>query len=220
MASIPVPYIGTGTNNQVALGHYATAQFSGAVAATPTALDVHGRIRWAPTLTTAYCVLMRSKIAWACLTAITAAVRNAYQLSIARGFTVDFTTAITNCNMASPTATNQMRRSMGNSQMGTSGPGICTTAPCTGMTYTLDANPFAIQFLPQLVGTNATGTVVTLSLGMGTPMQTLYEWTGLGQHPAVLTNQEGIVLQLTHTGHATGTTTVYWQNEWAECFVF
>lgn len=217
----PVPYVGTSGSTQVFLGHYATGQLSGAIAATPTALDVHARLRWAPTLTTAFAVLMRMKWGWHVLTAITAAVRLSYQLSIARAFTVDFTTAITNANMSSPLKTNCMRSGlMSNSQMGTSGPGICTTAPCTGQTYSLDANPFAVSTFPMLTGTNSTGTVVTTSLGMGTFMQALYEWTTHGQHPVVLGNQEGIALQLTHTGHATGTTSLLAQWEWAEVFQF
>lgn len=220
MAAIPVPYVGTGNNSQVVLGHYGVAQLSGAIAATPTALDVHARIRWAPSNTSAFAVLMRLKYGYHVLTAITAAVRMSYQASIARGFTVDFTTAITNINMATVTATNTMRSSMKNSLMGTDGPGICTTAPCTGMTYTLDTAPFAFNAMPPLTGTNATGTVVTLSLGMGSKAETLYEWTGLGQHPVVLSNLEGVVVQLVHTGHATGTVSEFSQWEWGETLVF
>lgn len=219
MSAIPVPYVGTGANAQVLLGHYAVAQLSGAIAATPTALDVHARVRWAPTLTTAFCVLMRLKYGYHVLTAITAAVRMSYQASIVRAFSVDFTTAITNISMVAP-KTQMMRGSMGQSQMGASGPGICTTAPCTGQTYTLDAAPFAFNSFPMLTGTNSTGTVVTTSLGMGSPALTLYEWTGLGQHPVVLSNQEGVVVQLVHTGHATGTISEFSQWEWAEALAF
>ena len=220
MSAIPVPYVGTGSQSQVQLGHYAVSQLSGAIAATPTALDVHARIRWAPTLTTAFCVLMRLKYGYHILTAVTAAVRQSYQASIVRGFTVDFTTAITNINMGTKAKTNTMKGSMANSQMGAAGPGICTTAPLTGHTYTLDNAPFCFNSYSIITGTNATGTVVTTSLGMGSPAMTLYEWTGLGQHPVVLSNQEGVVVELTHTGHATGTLSEFSQWEWAEVFVF
>ena len=220
MAAIPVPYTGTGNNSQVVLGHYGVGHLSGAIAATPTALDPHARIRWAPSNTSAYLVLMRLKYGYHVLTAITAAVRMSYQASIVRGFSVDFTTAITNINLATVAKSNAMRGTMGNSLMGTAGPGICTTAPLSGHTYTLDTAPFCFNAMPPLTGTNATGTVVTLSLGMGSKAEPLYEWTGLGQHPVVLSNLEGVVVQLVHTGHATGTVSEFAQWEWGETLVF
>ena len=216
-----IPYVGTGANAQVSLGHYAVGHLSGAIAATPTALDPHARIRWGVSNTNYFLVLMRLKYGYHVLTAITAAVRMSYQASIARGFTVDFTTAITNINLAAKPKTNTMRGGlMSNSQMGTAGPGICTTAPLSGHTYTLDAAPFAFNSSPMLTGTNATGTVVTTSLGMGSQAMTLYEWTGIGSHPVVLGSQEGVVVELVHTGHATGTVSEFAQWEWAEVMSF
>lgn len=47
-------------------------------------------------------------------------------------------------------------------------------------------------------------------------MQTLYEWTGVGQHPIILGQNEGVVVRIFNTGPASGTFTLYTQWEWAE----
>lgn len=220
MSAIPVPYIGTGNQQQVVLGHYSVAQLSGAIAATPTALDPHASIRWAPTNPAALLVLMRLKVGWAVISAVTTAVRMAYQAIIARGFTVDYVTGSTAINMATVAKTQQMRGSMSQSQMGTSGPRITTTGAMSGHTNTLDNAPFAITNWQALQSSTATGTAVALQAGTAGNMQTLYEWTGLGQHPVVLGNNEGVAVQLTHTGWATGTVSLYTQWEWAEVLLF
>ena len=210
-----LPFISA--DRQTVLGHYAVAQLSGAIAATPTALDPHASIRWAPANTNVKLVLMRLKVGWHCLTAITAAVRMSYQASIARGFTVDYGTGSTRINMATVAKTNAMNSSMGNSLMGTAGPAITTTGAMSGHTNTLDTAPFAITTwtVPGIL----TGTVSTV-LGVAGPMQTLYERTADGQYPVVLGNNEGVVVQLTHTGWASGTVSLITQWEWAEVLTF
>ena len=207
-----LPYI-SGTQNQTVLGHYAVSQLSGSIAATPTALDVHASIRWAPTMANTYLVLTRLKVGWAVITAITTAVRMSYQAIIARGFSVDFTTAATAINMATVSKTNAMRSNMGNSLMGVSGPRICTTTTQSGHTYTLDNAPFAITNwnVPAIL----TGTV-SVPAGIAGNVQTLYDWTMPGAHPVVLSNNEGVIVRLTHTGWADGTVSLYTQWEWAE----
>lgn len=209
-----LPYISA--DKQTVLGHYAVAQLSGAIAATPTALDVHASIRWAPTLSNTLCVPLRIKVGWACITAVTTAVRMAYQGSIVRQFTSDFTTAATAINMATVAKSGAMRSSMYPSQMGATGPRICTTAPQTTYTGTLDNAPFGITVWsnPGIL----TGTA-SLVAGVAGNMQTLYERTADGQHPIVLANNEGIVIQLVHTGWASGTISLYMQWEWAECLI-
>lgn len=199
------------------LGHYSVAQLSGAIAATPTALDPHASIRWAPSVSGALLVLVRIRLGWHCISAITTAVRMSYQASIVRGFTVDYVTGSTRINMASITKTNQMRGQMGQSQMGTTGPAITTTGAMSGHTNILDAAPFAITTwtVPGIL----TGTASVVA-GVAGPMQTLYEWTGLGQHPVVLGNNEGVVAQLTHTGWASGTVSLAAVWEWAEVLSF
>lgn len=220
MSAIPVPYIGTGSQQQTVLGHYAVGQVSGAIAATPTALDVHASIRWAPSQQGALLVLMRLRLGWAVISAVTTTVRMAYQASIARGFTVDFTTAATAINMSTVTSTNSMRRTMANSQMGANGPRICTTAPQTGQTYTLDNAPFCIGVWEGLHSVTATGTAVAQQAGAAGEMKDVYNWTALGSHPVVLSNNEGVAVQLVHTGWATGTVSLYTQWEWAEVLLF
>lgn len=212
----PLDYSASGS----LLGHYAVSQVSGAIAATPTALDPHASIRWAPSITGAFLVLMRLKVGLGVVSTVTAAVRLAYQASIARGFTVDYVTGSTAINLATVAKTNQMRGSMGGSQMGASGPRITTTGAMSGHTNTLDAAPFAITNFTATTNTPVTSTAVQMMTGSGYPMQTMYEWTGQGQHPVVLSNNEGVVVQLVHTGWATGTVSLYTQWEWCECVVF
>ena len=216
----PIPYISGASGQQTVLGHYAVAQTSGAIAATPTALDAHASIRWSPTISNTYLVLTRLKVGWSVISAVTTAVRMAYQASIVRGFTVDFTTASTAINMATVPNTNAMRKTMATSQMGANGPRICTTAVMTGQTYTLDNAPFALQVWEPLHSSTATGTAVALQAGAAGEMKTVYEWLGQGSHPVVLSANEGVVVQLVHTGIATGTYSLYTQWEWAEVAAF
>lgn len=205
-------------DKQTVLGHYGVAQLSGAIAATPTALDPHASVRWAPGGSiTAYFVLLRLRVGWGCISAITTAVRMAYQASIARGFTVDYVTGSTAINLSTTGKTNQMRSNMGQSLLGANGPRITTTGAMSGHTNTLDAAPFAITnwTVPGIL----TGTVSTAA-GIAGPMQTLYERGADGFHPVVLGANEGIAVQLTHTGWASGTVSLYTEWTWAEVLVF
>lgn len=202
------------------LGHYGVAQTSGAIAATPTALDPHASIRWAPSLSNAYCVLLRLRVGYGVISAVATAVRMAYQASVARQFTTDFSGATTAINMATVAKSGAMRSSMGGSLMGANGPRICTTGPMTGQVYTLDNAPFALTSWEPLHSVSATGTAVQLNAGAGGPMQTLYECTSPYQHPPVLASNEGVVVQLTHTGWAGGTVNLYTEWTWAEVVVF
>ncbi len=54
----------------------------------------------------------------------------------------------------------------------------------------------------------------------GGPMQTLYECTAAGQHPVVLSPQEGVVVRQVTAGVVTGAHSLYLQWEWAEVLVF
>lgn len=218
-----LPYVSA--DRGTVLGHYQVAQTSGAIAATPTALDPHASIRWAPTISNTYLVLERLRVGWSVISAVTTAVRMTYQASIARQFTVDYVTGSTAINMASVAKTNAMRSvggpgGMSNSQMGTAGPRITTTGAMSGHTNTLDNAPFAICTWPSLLSVTATGTAVAQQAGMAGQMQTLYERTAEGQHPVVLANNEGVVVQLTHTGWATGTVSLFTEWTWAEVITF
>ena len=217
----PVPYIGTGANSQVNLGHYGVSQRGGELVATIGAAGHLARIRWAPTTTTYFLCLMRLRAGWSISGAVTAAVEMTLRGIIARQFTVDFTTAITNINMAATAKTNTMRSgTMMASQMGTTGPGIHTTAVMSGQTLTADAAPFAVATYPSLTPVTATGTAVAVPVGTSALMQTLYEWTALGQHPIILSNQEGVIVQPHVAGVASGTWALYTQWEWGEVLAF
>ncbi len=211
------------TSDGAILGHYMVAQKSGATVSIG-ALGHVGRIRWAPaaSLNNVFCVLLRLRVGFSIISAITTAVQMDFDATIHRGYTVDHSAGITNANMAAVPRTNAMRSGQGvgamaSSQMGTSGPGICTTVVISGNTSTADANPFAMVTFdsPAVI----TGTV-SQPAGRGAPMQTLYECTAAGQHPVVLSAQEGVVVREVSAGPASGTTSLYLEWTWAEVTVF
>ncbi len=211
----PVNYITGG----VTLGHYAVTQKSGLLTGTIAAAGIMASIRWSDP--TRFLALMRVKAGWM-VTTVTNQVSPVFDLAatIVRGFTVDFTVG-TAISMTGVTNTNKTRASMGASLMGAAGPRIATTVVMSGQTATLDAAPFAVQTFPMLINTSAGGVGTGVLAGTGTGMQTLYEWTGLGQHPPVLAANEGVILsQVTGTVFGSGVYALYTQWEWAEVAVF
>lgn len=222
MSAIPAPYVNTLTG--FVGGHYAVAQTSGAIAATPSAGDVVASIRWAPASGTGFLVLHRLKLGIVVASAVTTAVPLAFKASVARGFTVDFSSNTTAINLSTVTKTNVMLSSgangMVNSQMGANGPRICTTAGMTGQTYTLDTAPFAKMVFPSLTSVTATGTAVALQAGTAWPVTSVYEFTGLVQHPVILSPNEGVAVAWDNAGNGSGTLNVYAQWEWAEVATF
>ena len=139
---------------------------------------------------------------------------------IARGFSVDFSGNNTQLSLAAPTNTNKMRSTMGPSLLGIKGPNIATTIAMTGQTLTADSAPFALCSWSPIQATNGAGTAVLLGAGCAGPMQDLYSCTAAGQHPVVLANNEGVLVQPAQTGPATGTWNYTIQWEWAEVVVF
>lgn len=210
--SRPLPY--KFSNGAVVLGQYKVAQRSGAIAATPTALDDWARIRWVPSTSNAKLVLIRLRCGLSISGAVTTLVQQVLQASVVRSFTSDYTTAITNVSMVGNSG--KMHANMGSSLMGATGPGICTTAPMTTFTGTLDPAPFALDNFPLITAVTATGTAIAGAVGIATPMKTLYEWTGLGDHPVTLSTGEGVVVETVLTGHATGTLVLTTEWTWAE----
>lgn len=208
-----IPYV---SGNQI-LGHYAVAQRSGELAATIGALGHLARIRW--TDTAASCVLNRISVGLTVSAAVTTAVEMNLRAIIVRQFTVDFTTAMTAISMVGVGNTNKMRSWMGSSRMGTAGPGISTTAVLSGQTLTADAAPFAMATFTN-PSTTLGVTAVTNQVGAGVPMTVLYERTAEGQHPVVLSANEGVVIQPVTAGPASGTFALYVQWEWSECLTF
>lgn len=189
-------------------GHYKAAQASGALAATIGAAGHLASIRWSNG--SAYCVLKRLRVGIGIISAVTTAVETTLQAVVVRGFTVDFTTAIT------AVAPSRMRSLMPPSLIAGSGTKIATTTVMSGQTLTADAAPFAIAVFPMLTPVTATGTAVALPAGAGTVMQTLYEQTADGDHPVVLSQDEGVVVQTNQASVASGTWRLYVQWEWAE----
>jgi len=196
------------------LGHYKIAQVSGAIAATPTALDHWARVRWVPSNSSAKFVLCRLQAGLSVSGAITTLIQFSLDAIIVRSYTVDHTTAVTNISMAGNTG--KMNVDMASSLMGAVGPGICTTDPMTGQTLTLDAAPFAIQDYPMIQAVTATGTAIAGPVGTMSGLKDLYRWDTLGDHPPTLSTAEGIVVRCRLTGHATGTLTLRTVWEWAE----
>jgi hypothetical protein len=204
----PLDYTRGNTPGGNSLGAYSVGLQSGVIAAAPLgAGSVISSIRWAPANANALCVLQRIKVGLGVHAALTQA--NAFDMEalIARSFTADYSSNNTQVSML--VQNGALRSSMPNSQLTTKGPQICTTAGMTGATNTLDANAFAVTALS--VG----GTTV----GIG-DMRTLYEYTAPTQHPVILSNNMGIVLQNISAGPSAGTFYYYVQYEWSEVFVF
>ncbi len=202
------------------LGHYSVVQASGVLTGTIGANGIMAGIRWAPP-TLAYLVLMRIKAGFSVTTVANVAAPT-FDLSaiVVRGFSVDFTVG-TAISMVGVPGGCKMRATMGTSLLGAAGPRIATTVVMSGQTFTADPAPFAVQAYPLLTNVSVTGTATGVLAGTGTNILTLYEWTGLGQHPVVLSPNEGVVVrQLTGTAFGTGTYTLYMQWEWAEVLAF
>lgn len=196
------------------LGSYQVAQKSGSIAATPSAGDHWGRLRWNPSVTNARCVLLRCRAALSVITAITTMVQEMLQISIARSYTVDHTTAMTQISMAGDSG-KMDGKNMGSSLMGTAGPGICTTTTMSGQTLTLDTAPFGIVNLAPLSPTLGAA-AVTAQVGCGSEMVDLYNWEDSSRHPPTLKAGEGFVVQTTLAGHVNGTVALLLEWSWAE----
>lgn len=209
----PIEYAGAGA----VLGHYSTAQQSGAV----TAMAAGGHtasFRW--TDASRYAVILRIRVGYSIASAVTAAVPMDMRAIVARGFSVDFSANNTQLSLAAVTNTNKMRASMGTSLLGTKGPVICTTAAMSGQTLTLDSAPFAICSWPTIFAQNGAGTAVALPVGNGGPVQDLYTCTSFGQHPVVLSANEGVIIQPAQVAPADGTWKYTVQWDWVEVATF
>lgn len=209
-------YLGTG---QSLGGVYSVAQRSGELAATIGAAGHLARIRW--TDTAFVCVVKKIQVGISVSAAITTGVEFTLRAIVVRGFSVDFTTAITNISMAAVAGTNSHRSQfMRPSRMGTAGPGIATTTVMSGQTLTADAAPFAVAPIPTLIPVTATGTAVAIPVGTASNLITLYEQNTQGGHGIVLSQNEGVVIQPHVAGPASGTFGLYVKWEWAELPVY
>ena len=162
-------------------GHYGVSVYSGTIAASLAANSVVFSMRWADATKV---MVLKRLFAWMAITG-TPGTLQAFALEAIRatGFTTSF--SANNTNTTPATSAQKMRTSnMAGSIFSTSGAiQICTTAGMTGQTYTLDTAGFASGTLP---GTVAAG------LGGNIP---LYDENEFGQHPLVLSTNEGFVIR-------------------------
>lgn len=185
------------------LGHYRAVLVSGATNSLAAAA-VLASLRWA---VNNFLVLMRIT-AWAGIqTALTAvADMNEINAFIFRGSTGNAAagTAI------SFTGTNQKtRQTMGSSQVADLR--VATAAAVTAATgKTNDGVPFASGGLA----------FPAITLGSCAPKIDLYKWDSHGQHPIVLSPNEGIELQNVNTGPTVGAVRYFFDFEWAEVASF
>lgn len=210
------------TNLGQVLGHYAVAQGSGAVLSLAAGTTINtgavGSMRWSDL--TRFLVLMRLKAGWEVTAQVTAATPMDLMAKIVRSFITDFTVG-TAANLASATRTGQMRASMSGSLMGQNGPRIATTLTMSGAAGILDNDAFAMTCWPSQVSPVVGATAnALLPVGVAGAMQTLYEYTSPAQHPVVLSQNEGVVLQAITAGNATGAVKYLTQWEWAEVAVY
>jgi hypothetical protein len=162
-------------------GHYAVSVYSGTIAASLTANSVLFSMRWADATKV---MVLKRLFAWMALTGAPGAATGFPLEAIrATSFTASF--SANNTNTTPATSSQKMRTSnMAGSVFSTAGAiQICTTAGMTGMTYTLDTAGFASNTLQ---GTAATGAGGSLPL---------YDENEFGQHPLVLSTNEGFVIR-------------------------
>ena len=184
-----------------ALGYYREAVVSGAIAATLAAGSTLLSFRW--TDATRLALIQSVRVSGMITGAVTTGVPFDLALFIARGFTANDTggTAVL------PTATGQkLRTSMGGSLVGDLR--VATTGTLTPGTRSLDAQP-----LDRIQG--FTGTALGTS-PFGAGLQPLYLRENSDEHPIVLAQNEGFVVQNPLAGPATGTLTLLFRVEWGE----
>jgi hypothetical protein len=182
------------------LGSYSTAQVSGTIAAgTVTSLGKLAAFRFAPTVTTNLAVIRRIRVSMGELTAFAAGFAS-MQLFFGRASTV---APVTGSTAGTITGNNtKLRTSHATTQGGTLY--VATTALISGDTVTLDTNPLAVV---------ATSVVATSGAPVWPAPVDLW-YTGAGDHPIVLANQEAIYLQM--IAPATGTMSLGVHVQWDE----
>lgn len=184
------------------LGHYrAFGQTSAAAFTNGVNLGV---FRW--TDPTNFCVIMRVYATLTVVTAVTAQRTDPLLAFVTRSYTAADGTNATALTISGQSQA--MRRSMGASLM-TGNMAVASAAGgASGGTSTKDSNAFGALAL------NGVG-------GLGTAVAgDLYKWDQLGQHPIVLSQNEGLQLQWGATTLATGTITVGFGVDWAEVAAF
>lgn len=191
------------------LGHYSQVGTISAIA--PAANANLAAFRWADP--TNFVILLRLWFSLQVVTAVTAQRVDALLAFIARGYSVrDLTNATA---IALVGNAGKMRTTpMGTTLMGLSGNFDVASAAAglTGGTKTVDANPFGSAGL--------SGPSAIAGLGTGVPNTDLYKGDKQGNHPPMLSTQEGALVQWGATALATGTVTLTIGVEWAEVAYF
>lgn len=196
-------------------GHYMVAAPTGAIAATLAAASPMSMIRW--TDSSVKMVLLRCRAGLSVITAITASVIFDAELRIIRACTAigDSTGTPTTVSMVAKPGSQSMRNNMAPSKLGANGPQFAGTTVLTNPVYVADtAAAAAMVWQPPSPTLGASA--VTCQVGCATGMETLYEWTGHGQHPIVLGQNEGVIFSNITAGPATGTYKYYVEWTWAE----
>lgn len=188
-------------NGQIG-GHFGIVGYSGTIAASLAANSILFSMRWADANKV---LVLRRLFAWMAITG-TPGTLQAFALEAIRAtnFTASF--SANNTNITPSTSSQKMRTSnMAGSIFSTSGAiQSCTTAGMTGQTYTLDTAGFATNTLQGTVAAGAGG---------GIP---LFDENEFGQHPLVLSTNEGVVIRNPIALPATSTVQCGFQAAWTE----
>lgn len=191
------------------LGHYRLAATSGTIAAALAANAQLFTFRW--TDATRLCVVSRVKLSFQCLTAFTAATLTDFGFDMLKATSISAGgggTAIT--------AFSKLRSTMGSSLLSATDVRIATTAALTALT-TLDGSAIA----------QSIGDPQRVNPAAGTEEQRVNDPTllfeadmGRGEHPLVLSQNEGFVLRNRTVWPAAGTGIVQVEVSWCETTSF
>ncbi len=204
------------------LGHYRAVTFSGAVN-TISAAGILASLWWADA--TRFFVLERLSMQLEVLTAITAAPVFDAQAFVFRGATA--ASSGSGSSVLSGSGDKQKARKTMSSMILTQAGELRTIGTTTAITAvagkTNDSAPIGAATWGCLFDTSATGTAVLVSPGAAiTPggWQDLYAVTNPYQHPLVLSQNEGIEVQVITANNTSGTVKYAFLWEWAEVSSF
>lgn len=191
------------------LGHYRLAATSGTLAA---ALAANGQVfTWRWTDATRLCVISRVKLSFQCLTVFTAGTLTDF------GFDMFKVTAVSAGGGGTAiTAFSKMRSNMATSLLGATDVRISTTAALTALT-TLDGSAIA-QSIGDPNLTNPAGG--TEEARVNDPTLLFEADMARGEHPLVLSQNEGFVLRNRTVWPAAGTGIVQVEVSWCETTAF
>jgi hypothetical protein len=190
-------------------GAYSITVSTGNVTATLAANAPLFSMRW--TAPGALCLIHRVAINVGTVTSVTAAVRSNWVLRGLREFVVNDTGG-TQVSVATTANDQKLRTSMPPSLFGINDIRVATTGTLTAGTRIRDAN-----MLGYLCGNvPAASGVGAWLIGPGSGLVPLFDGTGVGDYPLLLTRYDGFAIESEVTGPATGTFTLVVRVEWLE----